>query len=273
MGTCAKCGADGYTVPLHGERGGPHFCIMCAGAWNAEHNPRRKAARALIKAMKAYESAGGTLYGKHFDELKLAASGMFHFDGLDADAAGADFADLTTELLTAALALVHPDKHPPDRKAEAKRVTQELLALKPFVFPAPAPAAAPKPDDVSAKQSAQSFNDPSSKRMSIFPCFDCRETVPSMYCDTCKARWEEKQQQERAQEEEQRLRKNARQRELYGYRKQRRARHTKKPTCATCGNTFEPKRKDAMYCSSACRQRAYVRREGKPSNARPQGTG
>jgi hypothetical protein len=36
-----------------------------------------------------------------------------------------------------------------------------------------------------------------------------------------------------------------------------------------CGNVFKPKRSDARYCSAACRQRAYVKRDGKPSNAGP----
>ena len=31
-------------------------------------------------------------------------------------------------------------------------------------------------------------------------------------------------------------------------------------TCATCGEVFAPTRRDAVYCSSPCRQRAYRRR-------------
>jgi hypothetical protein len=30
--------------------------------------------------------------------------------------------------------------------------------------------------------------------------------------------------------------------------------------CRTCGQTFSPKRIDALFCSAACRQRAYRRR-------------
>ena len=41
--------------------------------------------------------------------------------------------------------------------------------------------------------------------------------------------------------------------------------------CVTCDKKFKPKRSDAKYCSAACRQRAYVKRDGKPSNARPFG--
>jgi hypothetical protein len=62
MGACTKCGAHGYVMPLHGERGGKLMCFMCAGAWHAEDAPRQRARRVLIKALKAYEAAGGRLY-------------------------------------------------------------------------------------------------------------------------------------------------------------------------------------------------------------------
>ena len=46
-----------------------------------------------------------------------------------------------------------------------------------------------------------------------------------------------------------------------GYRKQLRHRRLAEPprtqVCKECGNTFTPKRSDALYCSNACRQRAY----------------
>jgi hypothetical protein len=153
MGACTKCGTHGYVMPLHDERGGPLFCFMCAGAWHAEHGRRRRAGRVVVKALRGYQKAGGSIYGKDFDELKLAAGGMFVLHA--ADTAGADFRDLTSELLESTIALTHPDKHPPERKAEANRVTQELHALKPFVFPAPEPdppEPPPKPDDVCSKQ-------------------------------------------------------------------------------------------------------------------------
>jgi hypothetical protein len=38
-----------------------------------------------------------------------------------------------------------------------------------------------------------------------------------------------------------------------------------------CGDEFESKRSDAKYCSAACRQRAYVKRDGKVSNNKPLG--
>jgi hypothetical protein len=39
--------------------------------------------------------------------------------------------------------------------------------------------------------------------------------------------------------------------------KQRRLEQRKEKTCKGCGKTFTPKRSDAVYCSNACRQRAY----------------
>lgn len=46
-----------------------------------------------------------------------------------------------------------------------------------------------------------------------------------------------------------------------GYKKQLIQRRLAQPprtqACKVCGNTFTPKRSDALYCSNACRQRAY----------------
>jgi len=39
--------------------------------------------------------------------------------------------------------------------------------------------------------------------------------------------------------------------------KQRRLEKRKNRICKGCGKTFTPKRSDAVYCSNACRQRAY----------------
>jgi hypothetical protein len=258
---CAMCEKHDYVGPLHGERGGPLCCLPCIGKWDAEHNPRRRARRTLIKALKAYEATGGSLYDRDFDRLKLAAAGIFG----RAARADDDFNDLTSELLTATIALTHPDKHPPERKAEAQRVTQELLALKPFVFPAPEPEPEPNPRDVSSKNNSDVFNNPSP---ADYPCEDCRDTISDHYCDACKAQWEEEQAEKRKREEQKRKKKNARQRK--GYQVYKRLRCSTQPTiCASCGNAFKPKRSDTQYCSAACRQRAYVKRDGKPSNAKP----
>jgi hypothetical protein len=37
-------------------------------------------------------------------------------------------------------------------------------------------------------------------------------------------------------------------------------------SCESCGQTFEPARTDALFCSAACRQRAYRRRGGVMDN-------
>jgi hypothetical protein len=84
IGACTKCGTHhGSVMPLHGEWGGPPYCFMCAGAWHAEHAPRRRARRVLIKALKAYEAAGGSLNGEEFDELKIEAGPCIAADSHD----------------------------------------------------------------------------------------------------------------------------------------------------------------------------------------------
>jgi hypothetical protein len=267
VGACQKCGEQTYLLPLHDERGGPLFCFMCAGAWHAEHGPLRRTRRLVIKALRAYTAAGGHLYGKDFDDLKLAADGLAEFVGLKAD--NTEFSDLTSELLAAAIALTHPDKHPPERRAEANRVTQELHALKPFVFPEPKPEPI-KPRDVSSNKRGVDLNKPSQP---AYPCEDCRDTIDTFYCDTCKAEWERRRQKEREIEEKKRQQKNDRQRARYKRKRQIRAYDlSKKPIeCATCGKALKSKRSDAVYCSAICRQRAYLKRDGKPSNSKPLG--
>lgn len=46
----------------------------------------------------------------------------------------------------------------------------------------------------------------------------------------------------------------------YYSREQRLARALDPRPCVECGETFQPKRKDAMYCGAACKQRAYRKR-------------
>jgi hypothetical protein len=52
------------------------------------------------------------------------------------------------------------------------------------------------------------------------------------------------------------------------YQRQLRARKraSARATCSTCGLGFVPKRKDARFCSDACRQRAY---RGRTSDSTP----
>ncbi len=78
---CKKCGEHTLLLPLHGDKGGPEFCPICAGKWHAEHTRRRKWGRIIIKAMKFYEREGGRW--DDFDKLKLAASGIAEDFGID----------------------------------------------------------------------------------------------------------------------------------------------------------------------------------------------
>ena len=113
---------------------------------------------------------------------------------------------------------------------------------------------------------SKSLNELNKASRHIFPCDDCRDAMPSCYCDSCKTQQEKKWQEENEREEKKRLQKNTRQRELYRAHNMFR---TRRRCCMSCGKKFEPKRSDAKYCSAACRQRAYVKRDGKPSNSKP----
>ena len=271
VAACTKCGQVTYVAPLHDERGGPLFCFLCAGAWFAEHGPRRRARRILIKALKAYDAAGGSTLDKDFNELRLAANGYFQSLVRPCDRVDDDFADLTSELLTATIALTHPDKHPIERKAEANCVTQELHALKPFVFPAPPPKE-PEPPPDPPDDNDGLLNDPcgSLNKLSLyFPCDDCRDALPIDYCDACRAQYEKKQQEDDERFEKKRQQTNERQRKLYRQRNHGFRTH-KRRQCATCNKIFKHNRSDTKYCSAACRQQAYVKRDGiKVSNNKP----
>jgi hypothetical protein len=58
-GHCAICRKRDLVVRLHGDKGGPEVCLICAGKWHAEHGHRRRAGRVVIRALRAYEDAGG----------------------------------------------------------------------------------------------------------------------------------------------------------------------------------------------------------------------
>ena len=44
---------------------------------------------------------------------------------------------------------------------------------------------------------------------------------------------------------------------FWKHKREKRLAMRKDTVCKTCGNTFTPKRFDAVYCSNACRQKAY----------------
>jgi hypothetical protein len=181
---CAECGKHDYVAPLHGERGGPLMCLLCSGKWLGKYSKIRKARRVLIEAMQAYSSVGGRLDGDDFERTKLEASGVF-----GGRSPIEDFADLTTELLRATVALTQPDRHP-DRREEANRVTQQLLALAPFVFPEekPEPRKSEPKKPAADACSTPMQREPDKPSAQPYPCEDCRDTVPLYYCQTCKKR-------------------------------------------------------------------------------------
>ena len=44
---------------------------------------------------------------------------------------------------------------------------------------------------------------------------------------------------------------------FWKHKREKRLAMRKDTVCKTCGNTFTPKRSNAVYCSNACRQKAY----------------
>jgi hypothetical protein len=141
------------------------------------------------------------------------------------DTVGTEVPDITSELLEDIVKLVHPDLHPPERRETAKRVTQELLALKPFVFPAPKPAEIdtnPKPPASKPRPDKK----PSGSEKPPYPCELCADAWFVDYCDACKAERERRLKEEADRE-------RAKHRKWYAQRKKRRlayeARHPPKP--------------------------------------------
>jgi hypothetical protein len=247
VGYCSQCERGGLLVgPLHGEHGGPIMCIPCGIEWHAKHARVRKMGRIVVKAIKAYFDAGGA--SKAIDRFKLAAWGCALYEG-EADTIGAAVGDITSELLEDAVRLTHPDRHPPERQEAARRVTQELLALKPYVFPAPKPKESPPitPRNTSSAVTPRTNKKPLRVE---YPCEVCADQVPYYYCKACRIEWEKRNQQERDLARSKRL-------AWYKARSARRLDLRPATTCPACKAPFKSKRKDAVYCSAACRQRAH----------------
>jgi hypothetical protein len=192
---CEGCGQHSFLIPLHGGKGGPLRCPLCVGAWNAEHGRKRRVGRVVIRAMAAFLEAGGSF--TDLDKLKLSASGFTKGFGVDPlgyttgiASTDGETIEFTSELLADVLKLTHPDHHPPERQELAHRVTQELLALQPFVFPAPKPEPEPT-SEPSIRARKKSKAEPS--QAAHYPCADCADAVPSEYCDACRAEWAQPQ--------------------------------------------------------------------------------
>ena len=250
---CTMCGGHGYCRPLHGDKGGPMCCLTCLGKWHGEHGRRRKWGLIVTRAIAAYLEAGGKR--DDIEKLTVAVGGIFDPLGYGF-VADEDAPELTSELLTRAISLVHPDKHPPERRELAASVTGELTALQPFVFPAkkkePEPPSKPrkatKSDKLADELRAQL--DETKKIPERYPCSDCADAVPMDYCDACKAEYERREQVKFE-------RRTAKQRAQYALRRKV-ALATRPPAfCAVCGKGFKSKRADSRYCSDRCRQQAH----------------
>jgi hypothetical protein len=243
-GTCHGCGESRWLLPLHGEKGGPLRCFKCAGEWNARHGRERRAGRVAIKAIRAYRAAGGRDVNKLVAPAGAADFGVT-LPGFEHINGAPDVTDLTSELLADLIELCHPDKHPVERKEKAERVTQQLIALRPFVFPAPKPKERkPGERDVFVEVSPKTLKEAS--RLS-YPCSDCADEIPYFYCDACRAEWNIRQQKIAEGE-------RAKQRKWYHARRERLRRSV---TCPACREPFKQRRADQRFCSPACRQREY----------------
>jgi hypothetical protein len=180
IGRCDGCGESTALFPLHGEKGGPPRCVLCLGKWHAEHGRRRNRGRVVIRAIKGYLAAGGEW--TDVNKLNICAlgadiGGVFDIDPLGYMAGVAKTADeiieLTSELLADALVLVHPDKHPPERQELAHRVMTQLLALKPFVFPALEPKS---PLPRSSQPAPRPANPPKQAQRNAKPAYPCSDS-------------------------------------------------------------------------------------------------
>ena len=90
-------------------------------------------------------------------------------------------------------------------------------------------------------------------------CSKCSEhtyvnQIPYYYCTACRAEWDKRRQEKRERD-------NAKQRKWYSWRQHLRRLSTPLTACGVCGEKVEAKRKDAKYCSAACRQRAHRQRQ------------
>jgi hypothetical protein len=241
--------------PLHAEKGGPMTCLRCGTAWHAINSRRRKWGRIAVKAMRGFLAEGGEF--DDLDRLKLAASPILGYAAHDL---GTDAPDITSELLADIMRLVHPDKHPPERRELAMRVTQELNALKPYVFPKPKPQPpeerAPEPNDDNG---SSIFEGPKSKEPSrpAYPCRECDGVSEEFYCDACKAEAEKEAQRKAEADEREWNAQTAKQRAWYARRRERELKYRPKKQCASCAKEFNTKRTDARFCSERCRQRAH----------------
>ena len=114
-------------MPLHGETGGRLLCLICRGAWDAKYGKLTRIERVLQRVLRSFFAAGGN------DSRLLQLSITTWLFGNS----GPGMSELTSDLLTDALSLVHPDRHPPERQQLAKHVTARLSDLQAKPEPEP----------------------------------------------------------------------------------------------------------------------------------------
>jgi hypothetical protein len=224
---CIKCGSNHFVTRLHRDRGGPMVCARCGEGILIEIDRDRKKNEAIRQA-----------FG--FDSLAAWGGGPQHSES----------AGLSLDLLNDVLSLVHPDKHPPERALLAHRVTVELLAIVASRTVQDALHTRPA-YTVPHRTPPQTGEDPLHKTPA-YPCSVCRHTVPLYYCDPCRRIWEGARHARRQRDNEAARSRRARKRLLW------------QATCAECQTVFKPTRRDACYCSAACRQKAHRARVRHP---------
>jgi hypothetical protein len=163
----------------------------------------------------------------------MSRCGFMELDplGYMADAINTDgeITDLTLELLEDAVRLTHPDCHPAERQELAKHVTQQFLALKPFVFSKPEKPKAEIPATTARNESAkyhrENLKEPLQKILSMQRM---RRHDPVLLLRNLRPEWEKRCR-------EQRERENKKQREQYAKRKARLAWKLPLKHCEACG--------------------------------------
>jgi hypothetical protein len=206
--------------------------------------------------MAAYLNAGGSI--TDFQKHSVVAAGWGGLvAGYETDVIGAELGDITTELLIDAIQLTHPDRHPSERRALAQRVTAELLALQPFTFPAPRPAAHAPPATTEPTVTANNNGAHSTTTQplrSTYPCADCADAIPYDYCTACRTEWTRRFRAQAQQE-------NAKRRAWYQRRKLAKRRAAPPRFCLQCHRGIAATRRtDVQYCSEKCRVMAHRRR-------------
>jgi hypothetical protein len=179
--SCSRCGADGRTTlvfRLHGEKGGPIVCRVCAEWIDALYGPAQRQMRQIL------------------GDFGVVVPGSV---------ARSKPGELTRELLDDAVRLTHPDRHTPERLVLATRVTAALTALRPYVQPAPKVAAVTDRAEAPLQPTKEPLR-------STFPCYDCIKLVPLYYCDEWSREWEARQRSEREIENAKRRKSRARKR-------------------------------------------------------------